>query len=117
MRWWRRRPAPGSAPLVPVPDLMGLSAREAQDVALDGQLLAVVVGTPAVRGVVRRQQPSAGWQVPPRTAVRIWVTASGPPDPPATDDDDGGGGGGGGRGGFGPRLPWWPGPRVPSGAK
>lgn len=103
--------------MVPVPDLVGLSAREAQDVALDGELLAVVVGPTAVsRGVVSRQRPTAGWQVRPRTVVRIWVSASGAPDSPPTDDDDGGGGGGG-RGGFGPKLPWRPEPRAPSGAK
>ena len=103
--------------MVAVPELVGLSAREAQDVALDGQVLAVVVGArPVSRGVVRRQQPTAGWRVSPGSAVRIWVTTTGSPDPPVTDDNDDDGGGGGG-GGFGPRLPWWPGPRVPSGAK
>jgi hypothetical protein len=131
--WWRWRataaapgPAPGSGSgsVVTVPCLVGLSARQAHDVALDALVLAVDHRRRTRRrtGGVARQKPPAGQRVSTGTPVRIWVDEADPPEsgPPDGNDDHGngdGGGGGGGGGGFGPRFPWRPGPRLSSGVK
>jgi beta-lactam-binding protein with PASTA domain len=89
-----------------VPVLVGLTAVEAHDVALDAQLLAVDQDPshpPTVPGVVAAQDPAAGSEVARGHWVRIWVQTN--PD----------GRGGGGAGGL--PVPSPPTPLTPAGAK
>ena len=92
--------------LATVPELVGLPAMSAHDLALDAQLLAVDQDpshSPTVAGVVAAQEPHPGARVVPGERVLIWVR---------TTPEDGGGGGGGGQ-----RLPTGPAPKTPAGAK
>jgi beta-lactam-binding protein with PASTA domain len=107
MNWRPRRRSGSAGRTVVVPVLVGLPGCKAQDAALDGQLLAVVMDGESAVGVVTRQHPDSGRRVPIGTTIHLWVSEIGPLDPPDSDSDDG-------RGGFDPRLPWVPGPRVPS---
>lgn len=98
------------AATVRVPQLVGLSVRAAQDLALDMSLFPVqrrTKGGAAGLGTVVRLSPAAGIAVRRSTRVMIWVDRG----PRGTDDrgDDGGGGG--------PRVPIPSGPMVPAGAK
>jgi hypothetical protein len=94
--------------LTVVPELLGLTASIAHDVALDAQLLAVDQDpnhSPTVAGVVAAQDPLAGREVQPGEHVRIWVHR----DDGGGDDDSGGPGG--------PPVPSSPKPLEPTGAK
>jgi hypothetical protein len=94
--------------LTVVPELLGLTASTAHDVALDAQLLAVDQDpshSPTVAGVVAAQDPIAGREVALGDHVRIWVR------PDNRGDDDPGGGPGG------PPVPTSPKPLEPTGAK
>ncbi|HZZ50790.1 MAG TPA: PASTA domain-containing protein [Pseudonocardia sp.] len=94
--------------LTVVPELLGLTANTAHDMALDAQLLAVDQDpshSPTVAGVVAAQDPLAGREVPAGEHVRIWVRR----DSAGGDDDPGGPGG--------PPVPSSPKPLEPTGAK
>ena len=98
----------GSTALTRVPELVGLAAPEAHDVALDAQVLAVDQDphhAATVRGTVTRQKPAPNTQVPPGARVCIWVRS----DPDPGPGRDGGGGGS--------ALPQGPSPLRPAGAK
>lgn len=95
----------GSTALTRVPELVGLPAAEAHDVALDAHVLAVDQDSrhaATVRGTVTRQEPAPDSEVPTGARVRIWVR---------TDDP------GPGRDGGGSALPQGPRPLRPAGAK
>lgn len=90
------QPEPAQPQRVLVPALVGLDVADAHQMALHAGLLAVgpdLDTPPPIAGVVIRQDPQAGRQIPAASAVTIWVRSDPPDD---TDDDQGGGGGGGG---------------------
>jgi hypothetical protein len=97
-----------------VPELVGLPAAEAHDLALDAGLLAVprnATHTGAGRGAVADQEPGAGEARERGAVIGIWIEggAARSATDPGSDGPDGSGGGGGG--GVGPK----PAPVGPSG--
>jgi beta-lactam-binding protein with PASTA domain len=102
---WRRSVGPAAR----VPDLVGLSVRVAQDLALDAGVLAVEHGpAPARSGVVIGQTPGPGRRV--RVGTTVWIRVG---LDRAEPDDGPGDGGGRGR----PWLPHGPRPQSPTGHK
>ena len=63
---------------VRVPELVGVPAIDAHDLALDAGLLAVAENathTAAGRGRIERQEPDPGTELEPGAIVRIWVSS------------------------------------------
>lgn len=66
------------SPTAQVPQLTGIPANEAHDLALDAGVLAVAenaVHTAAGRAHVGRQDPEAGTPVEKGSIVRIWISS------------------------------------------
>ncbi len=62
--------------VVRVPELVGVPAADAHNLALDAGILAVAANathTAAGRGRIDRQDPSPGAEVGHGTIVRIWI--------------------------------------------
>jgi beta-lactam-binding protein with PASTA domain len=66
------------SPIAQVPQLTGVPANEAHDLALDAGVLAVAENafhTAAGRAHVGRQDPEAGTPVEKGSIVRIWISS------------------------------------------
>lgn len=71
-------PAPTAIPAARVPQLTGVPANDAHDLALDAGLLAVpenAYHTAAGRAHIERQEPEAGTRVEKGSIVRIWISS------------------------------------------
>jgi beta-lactam-binding protein with PASTA domain len=67
-----------AGPTAQVPQLTGVPANEAHDLALDAGVLAVAENafhTAAGRAHVGRQEPEAGTAVEKGSIVRIWISS------------------------------------------
>lgn len=65
-------------PRVRVPELVGIPAQEAHDLALDAGVLAVAENarhTGAGRATIDRQDPEPGAEVETGAIVRIWISS------------------------------------------
>lgn len=73
-------PAVSAEPVrkVRVPELVGVSATDAHDLALDAGVLAVAENathTAAGRSLIHRQDPDPGAEVDHGAIVRIWISS------------------------------------------